>query len=218
VRAPFSGRLGIREVDLGEYLDPGTRVTVLEALGGVFVDFSLPQAELGRIKVGLPVRMALGGDAGAIIQGVVSAVDPAVDGATRSLKLRASVPNRDDRLRPGMFVSVSVILPSTRRVVTLPLTAIVYASYGDSVFVIEPKKPGSPGSDRSPGGKPIKVARQQFVRLGESRGDFVVIAQGVEAGQEVVSAGAFKLRNGSLIVIDNSVQPDVRLNPRPENR
>ncbi|HVJ16469.1 MAG TPA: efflux RND transporter periplasmic adaptor subunit [Polyangiaceae bacterium] len=218
VRAPFSGRLGIREVDLGEYLNAGTRLTILETLGEMFVDFTLPQELLGSVAEGMPVRVSLEGASLPTIDGVVAAVDPAVDDVTRSLKLRATVANPQDRLRPGMFVSVSVVLPKAKPIVAVPATAVVYAPYGDSVFLLEDKKPGSPGMSKTPAGKPVKVARQQFVRLGEARGDFVAISEGLKAGQEVVSAGAFKLRNGSPVVVDNTIKQDAQLNPRPENR
>jgi membrane fusion protein (multidrug efflux system) len=218
VRAPFSGRLGIRAVDLGQYLNAGTTLTVLEATGAVFVDFTLPQKQLESVGEGMPVRVTIEGASVPTAEGVISAVDPTVDNVTRSLKLRASIPNKDNKLRPGMFVNVSVVLPNRDSVVAVPATAVVHASFGDSVFVIEDKKPGSTGMTTSPSGKPVKIARQQFVRLGESRGDFVAIAEGVKAGQELVSAGAFKLRNGSPVVVDNSVKADAELKPRPENR
>ena len=216
VRAPFNGRLGIRAVDVGQYLSAGTTLTTLEDIAAVFIDFTLPQQRLGSIREGMPVRVTVGNAAAP--EGVIAAVDPKIDDTTRSIKLRASIPNKDDKLRPGMFANVTVVMPKRERVVMVPATAIVHASFGDSVFIIEDKKPGSPGMAKSPQGKPVKVARQQFVRLGESRGDFVAIAEGVKAGQEVVSAGAFKLRNGSPVVVDNDVKPDPRLNPRPENR
>ena len=218
VRAPFAGRLGIREVDVGQYLNPGTRLTVLEQIGGLYVDFTLPQEQLGRVKEGLPARVTPDAPANTSIDGVISAVAPSVDQTTRSLKLRATIPSRSDKLRPGMFVDVNVVMPTRSTVVTVPATAVIHAPYGDSLFVIEDKPPGSPGLSKTPDGKPIKLARQQFVRLGEARGDFVAIAQGLKAGSQVVSAGAFKLRNGSPVVIDNSVKPEPKLNPRPENR
>jgi membrane fusion protein (multidrug efflux system) len=217
VRAPFAGRLGIREVNVGQYLSPGTQLAILESTGGVFVDFTLPQEELARVKEGMPVRVRVGGEKKAYT-GVVSTVDPTLDDATRSLKLRASIEDEKDTLRPGMFATVSVVLPSQKPVVTLPSTAIVHASYGDSVFVIEDKPADMPGKAETPDGKPVKVARQQFVRVGQARGDFVEISEGLNAGADVVTAGAFKLKNNAPIVIDNSVKPDPKLDPRPENR
>jgi membrane fusion protein (multidrug efflux system) len=217
VRAPFGGRLGIRAVDVGQYLNPGTPVTVLEDTG-VFVDFTLPQRQLESIGVGMQVRVASDGSSENAVHGAISAVDPTLDSATRHVRVRASLPDRKSDLRPGMFVHVAVVLPDHQRVVAVPATAIVHAPYGDSVFVIEERKPGAPGIARTPKGQPVKTARQQFVRLGESRGDFVAVARGLKAGERVVSAGAFKLRNGSPVVIDNRVKPEPSLNPRPENR
>jgi membrane fusion protein (multidrug efflux system) len=218
VRAPFKGKLGIRTVNMGQYVNPGTPLTTLEEDGAVFVDFTLPQQQLAALKENMPVRITIEGEKDTVLEGLLSAVDPAVDATTRNVKLRASVPNKDDKLRTGMFVNVAVVTPNRGTVVTVPMTAVVHASYGDSVFVIEDKKPGAPGMTRTPDGKPVKVARQQFVRLGERRGDFVAIVDGLKGGEEIVSAGAFKLRNNSPIVIDNSVKPEPKLNPQPENR
>ncbi len=214
VRAPFSGRLGIREINLGQYLNSGTRITVLEAIDTVYVDFTLPQQRLGELKIGLPVRVAIEGTEGAPREGAIAAIDPTVDSTTRTIKVRAAVPNKEETLRPGMFANVSVVLPDQTSFVTIPATALVHASYGDSVFVVEDKK----AEEGSPGDKPAKIARQQFVRVGASRGDFVSIVDGVTAGQEIVSAGAFKLRNGSSIVVNNEVKADPQLSPHPDNR
>lgn len=217
IRAPFRGRLGIRAVNVGQYLTPGTTVTTLDAMGGTFADFTLPQEELASVKVGMPVRVTLEG-AKKPLEGTISAVDPTIDSATRNVKLRAAIPDLAETTRPGMFVNVQVITPEQKAVVSVPATAIVHASFGDSVFVIEDKKPGSPGMDKTPDGKPVKIARQQFVRVGAMRGDFVAISKGVTAGQQVVSAGAFKLRNNSPVVVDNTVQAKPQLEPHPENR
>jgi membrane fusion protein (multidrug efflux system) len=206
VRAPFAGRLGIRNVNLGQYLQPGTPVTVLESLGSVYVDFTLPQQYLGEVKVGTPVRVTMAGPGGTPLSGTVGAVDPTVDAVTRTIKLRASVPNNKDKLRPGMFVNVEVVRGERKKVVTAPLTAVVHASYGDSVFVVE----------NGPDGK-SKAARQQFVRLGGARGDFVAILDGVKSGQELVTAGAFKLRNGAPVAVHNEVKPTPALQPHVDN-
>jgi membrane fusion protein (multidrug efflux system) len=203
VRAPFGGRLGMRTVNLGQYLNPGTAVTMLESLGSVYVDFNLPQQQLPSVKVGEPVRITLAGS-GEQLQGAIGAIDPTVDAISRTIKLRASVPNKQDKLRPGMFVNVAVVQMQRNKVITAPLTAIVHASYGDSVFVVEEKEGH-------------KVARQQFVRLGSARGDFVAIADGVKPGQELVTAGAFKLRNGANITINNDIKPTPSVQPRVEN-
>jgi membrane fusion protein (multidrug efflux system) len=221
IRAPFRGRLGIRAVNVGQYLTPGTTVTTLDAVGGTFVDFSLPQEEVATVSVGLPVRVTMEGAKDALpgkLAGKISAVDPTVDPMTRNVKVRAEIPELPGSPRPGMFVTVEVVKPTQAGVVAVPATAVVHASYGDSVFVIEDRKPGAPGVDRTPDGKPVKVARQQFVRTGAARGDFVAITKGVEAGQQVVTAGAFKLRNNSPVVVDNTVQAKPQLAPHPENR
>ena len=218
IRAPFKGRLGIRAVNVGQYLTPGTTVTTLDAIGGTFVDFSLPQENLASVRVGLPVRVTFEGS-GDTAEGTISAVDPTIDPTTRNVKIRAAIPEEQKaKLRPGMFVNVSVVQLAKDAVVAVPLTAIVHASYGDSVFVIEQKKPGSPGMTQTPDGKPVKIARQQFVRLGQMRGDFVAVTKGVATGQEVVTSGAFKLRNNSPVVVDNTIRPDAGLEPHPENR
>lgn len=201
--APFAGKLGIRAVNVGQYLSPGTTITTLETTDTQFVDFTLPQQHLAEVAIGNPVRIGL---AGATVDGSITAIDPTVDPATRSLKLRAEVPDPEKKLRPGMFAEVSVVLPTKRAVISVPVTAIVHASYGDSVFVVEPGKDGK------------KIARQQFVRTGETRGDFVSIEQGLKPGQEVVVAGAFKLRNNAPITVDNSVKPATSVAPQPENR
>lgn len=217
VRAPFSGRLGIRAVNVGQYLNPGTTLTVLQAVGAVYVDFSLPQQQLDTVSVGMPVKVAIEGSSDPALDGAIAAVDPTIDSTTRMIKLRATVPNASGTLRPGMFATVGVVLPDQGEVVTIPLTAVVHASFGDSVFVVEDKKPDAPGAKTTPAGKPIKNARQQFVRLGQARGDYVAVLDGVTDGQELVTAGAFKLRNNSPIIVDNSVKTQPQLNPKPEN-
>jgi membrane fusion protein (multidrug efflux system) len=232
VRAPFAGRLGIRAVNVGQYLAPGTPITTLDALDASFVDFTLPQEERGAIKVGLPIRVTVPsrsgggrGDAGgrerggeSVVAGEITAIDPTVDPSTRSLQVRARLPPLKIKPSPGMFVSVEVLLPKTAAAVVVPATAIVHAPYGDSVFVVEDKPPGSPGMTTTPAGKTVKVARQQFVRTGVMRGDFIAVTKGVSAGQQVVTAGAFKLRNKSPVVVDNRVKPTPELEPQPEER
>jgi membrane fusion protein (multidrug efflux system) len=199
VRAPFAGRLGIRAVNLGQYLNPGTAVTVLQSVDHGYVDFTLPQQRIADVAVGMPVKVGADGIAAAV-DGTIAAIDPTVDATTRTIKLRATV--KAPELRPGMFVNVTVVLPNAANRVIVPATALVHASYGDSVFVVEDGR----------------TARQQFVRAGETRGDYVAILDGVKAGQEVVTAGAFKLRNGAPVAVHNEVQPAPKLDPRPENR
>ena len=218
IRAPFAGKLGIRLVNLGQYLQPGTPVTVLETIDAVHVDFSLPQQRLGQVKIGQPVRITLEGSGNPPLGGTIAAIDPTVEATTRTIKLRADVSNRTEGLRPGMFVQVAVIMPEKTKSVVVPATAIVHAPYGDSVFVVEDRKPDTPGAPTTPDGKPVKVARQQFVRVADARGDFVALAQGIKASQEVVTAGAFKLRNNATIFVDNTKQLAPQLDPKPENR
>lgn len=209
IRAPFAGKLGIRAVNLGQYLSPGTTVTTLEAEKSIYADFTLPQQELPNLKLHMKVRAFETGAVDKAVEGEISAIDPAVDPSTRNVKVRASLP-ADSNLRTGMFVQVEVVRPERAEVVAVPLTAIVHASYGDSVFVVKDKA--------LPSGKPGKAAEQKFVRLGGTRGDFVAVEQGINAGEEVVSGGGFKLRNGSPIIVNNDVKPKPELNPRPPNR
>lgn len=210
LRAPFGGKLGIRAVNLGQYVTPGTMVTVLETTEAQYVDFTLPQGHLAEVAIGMPVRIRPKSDAQGV-EGSITAIDPTVDPITRSLRLRATANNdtpAGKALRPGMFVELAVVLPKKHAVIAVPVTAVVHASYGDSVFVVEP----------APNGKPGKVARQQFVRTAETRGDFVAIADGLKGAEEVVVAGAFKLRNGAPVTVNNEVKPSPSTAPTPENR
>lgn len=207
VEAPFSGKLGIRTVNVGQYLSPGTPITTLQSGKEEFVDFSVPQQYFDKLRRGLPVKI-VSKESGIDLDGVVAAVDPSVDPVSRSVSLRATTTDPSKKLRPGMFVNVAVKLDSQRDVITLPVTSIVYAPYGDSVFILEddPKTPGG------------KIARQQFVKLGETRGDFVEATKGLQGGETVVSAGAFKLRNGARVSINNKVGLAPKLDPHPANR
>ncbi len=209
VRAPFSGTLGIRLVNLGQYLNPGTALTTLQSVDEEFVDFTLPQQRLAQVQVGTPVRMTIDGDKSAPLEGAITTVEPLVDPTTRSVKLRASPKVDKGRLRPGMFVQVTVVLPQQRRVVVVPVTSVVRASYGDSVFVIEPGTGPQQGKT---------IARQQFVRASETRGDFIAIEDGLKGTETVVASGAFKLRNGAGVTVDNTVAPKASASPRPEER
>ncbi|HEX3696306.1 MAG TPA: efflux RND transporter periplasmic adaptor subunit [Polyangia bacterium] len=218
VRAPFAGKLGIRLVNLGQYLNPGTPITVLESTEAVVVDFTIPQQELAHIPVGAVTRVVLPGtQPPQTLEGKISAAEPNADPTTRAVRMRASVNDKKAQLRPGMFVNVSVVLPEQTKVVSVPATAIARAPFGDSVYVVEPRKDakGAPVNGRD--GKPAKMARQQFVRAGQARGDFVAIMDGVTAGQEVVTQGVFKLRNGAPIVVNNQLKLSPSETPRPEN-
>lgn len=211
IRAPFAGVLGIRQVNLGQYLAAGDPVVPLQALRPIYVDFSVPQQEVGRLRAGTEVRVSAGGPAGAEVArpavGRVSAVDSIVDEATRNVRVQATFDNRDGTLRPGMFVEARVHLGEASEVVPLPASAIHYAPYGDSVFVVEEMA--------GPDGGSYRGARQRFVKLGGARGDQVAVVSGVEPGEEVVSSGVFKLRNGAAVLVNNEVQPGNDPAPRP---
>lgn len=218
IRAPFSGRLGIRRVDVGQYLDGGTELTVLETVDEAYVDFFVPQRHLDALREGMPVRLTLDEGQGDPIAGTLEAIDPAVDASTRSLLLRARVEQSGGRLRPGMFAKVEVIVEDPRDLVMVPATAIAHASYGDSIFVVEGKGADEPGVRMTDDGLTVSVARQQFIELGPARGDFVAILDGVQAGQTIVVDGVFKLRNGSPVVVNNDVDLEASLQPDVENR
>jgi membrane fusion protein, multidrug efflux system len=215
IRAPFTGKLGIREVDLGQYLGPGTTITTLESAQGVYVDFDVPQQQ--DIAIGMKVRVTLEGIADYVGHGEVFAIEPRIDASTRTKKLRARIDDDDVALRPGMFAQVEIVRPETTDVVAVPATAILHATYGDSVFVIEPAPPER-AEQTGPAGQPVLAVRQQFVRLGARRGDFVAIAEGLDAGAEVASEGAFKLRNGAAVFVDNTRALEPSLAPTPANR
>jgi membrane fusion protein (multidrug efflux system) len=216
IRAPFGGRTGIRAVNVGQYLAPGTMITTIESLGGMYVDFTLPQDQLAIVGVGNKVRVVI--NSTDLVEGTIAAIDPTVDAATRNIRIRAHITEHGGKLRSGMYVTVQVVLPQESQVVAVPQTAVVRATYGDSVFIIEDRPAGTPGMAQTPDGKPVKIARQQFVKLGAARGDFVAVLDGVKAGQTVVSEGAFKLRNNAPVTVDNSVRPKPSLDPKPENR
>ncbi len=218
IRAPFSGRLGIRAVDIGQYLSPGTELTALETVDEAYVDFALPQRHLSQVSVGMAVRITLEGEPPLELMGTLEAIDPSLNANTRSLQLRASVDATQDALRPGMFANVEVILGDPKPQVMVPATAISHASYGDSVFVVEGKPEDEPGVRETKDGLTVQLARQQFVKLGPARGDFVAVLDGVTDGQIIVAAGVFKLRNGAPIVVNNDVDLDASLAPSVPNR
>jgi len=210
IRAPFAGRLGIRLVNLGQVLNEGQAIVSLQSLDPIFVDFLLPQQELSKIRRGLPVRVTTDALPGHIIEGEITAINPQVETATRNIRIQATVTNPEEHLRPGMFVRVAVVLPIQNEVLAIPATAVLYAPYSDSVFVVEEKK-------SEEGGQPGKVVRQQVARLGEKRGDFVSVVSGLKEGDTVVSTGVFKLRNGQEVAVDNTLAPEFKLMPRPED-
>ncbi len=207
IRAPFAGVLGIRLIDLGQYLAAGTPVVTLQALDPIYANFSLPEQDVTLLKTGQPVRLSVEAYPGETFAGTITALNAKVDEATHNLQVQATVANADERLVPGMFVRADVVLPEQDRFVTLPGTAIVYNSYGDAVYVLER------GAD-PPGAAPL-IARQRFVQLGETRGDQVAVIKGVRPGEEVVTAGQLKLRNGAPVQVNNAVQPAANPAPTP---
>ncbi|MHB1398235.1 MAG: efflux RND transporter periplasmic adaptor subunit [Trichloromonadaceae bacterium] len=208
VRAPFAGRLGIRQVNLGQILREGDPIVSLQAPDPLYVNFQLTQSDLPLLQVGLPVQVTF--DAAAeVFEARLSAINPEVDMATRNIRIQATLSNPQGLLRPGMFANVVVVLPDQSQVLVIPATAILYAPYSDSVFVVEPKDPAKADAGL--------VLRQQFVRIEAKRGDFVALASGLKAGETVASTGVFKLRNGQDVVVDNTLAPDFKLAPRPEN-
>jgi membrane fusion protein (multidrug efflux system) len=208
MRAPFDGIAGIRVVNVGQMVKAGDQIVPLQSPDPVYVDFALPQQRLTELSNGLEVQMHTDAFPERTFQGTLTAINSAVDMATRNVSLQATVPNPDHLLRPGMFAKVDVVLPSKESVLVIPATAISYAPYGDSVFVIEKKKD-------SKSGKESQMIRQQFIRTGESRGDFVIVTQGLKAGETVVGSGVFKLRNGMPVVINNELAPKPQLSPTP---
>ncbi|MGB5615436.1 MAG: efflux RND transporter periplasmic adaptor subunit [Desulfobacterales bacterium] len=209
IRAPFDGRLGIRLVNVGQVLKEGDAIVSLQLIDPIFVNFSLPQQQLAQVKTGLIVQVTTDALPGQVVDGKITAINPQVDTATRNIQMQATVANPEERLRPGMFVNVAVVLPARKDVLAIPATAVLYAPYSDSVFVVEEKKDEKNGQSG-------QVVRQKFVRLGEKKGDYVAIVSGLEEGDTVVSTGVFKLRNGQSVVINDTVTPEFKLNPEPE--
>jgi membrane fusion protein, multidrug efflux system len=209
IRAPFSGILGIRQVNLGQYLSAGQAIVSLQALTPIYVNFGVPQQTLSQVVIGHAVRVAKEDLPNSAFSGRVTAVDSVVNEATRNIQIQATLSNPEGKLRPGMFVQVEVPLGAARSVIALPASAINYAPYGDSVFVITDLK--------DPGGKTYRGVQQQFVKVEGSHGDQVAIVSGVNPGDEVVTSGVFKLRNGAAVQVNNKVQPGNNPAPKPED-
>ena len=208
IRAPFDGMLGIRQVNVGQMINSGQQVVQLTALDRVYVDFALPQQNLPQLAAGYEARVHADSLPGREFKGKVTAINSMVDNVTRNISLQATFDNPDHELHPGMFVKVEVILPNKSKTLVIPGSAVSYAPYGNSVFVIDNKKDPKTG-------KESQSLRQAFVRIGEARGDFVAVTEGLKAGDVVVSTGVFKLRNGMPVVINNDLAPKPQLNPKP---
>jgi membrane fusion protein, multidrug efflux system len=210
IRAPFSGILGIRQVSLGQYLAGGAAVVTLQSVNPIYVNFGVPQQSAGQIPMGRAVRVRTDAAAGIEWAGRVTAIDSIVDEATRNIQVQATLANPNGTLRPGMFVQTEVVLGPSQTVMALPASAISYAPYGDSVFVVSALK----GED----GASYRGVSQQFVKLGAARGDQVAVLSGIRSGDEVVTSGVFKLRNGAAVLVNNTVQPGNDPAPQPEDK
>jgi membrane fusion protein (multidrug efflux system) len=209
VRAPFAGRVGIRSVNVGQYVGRGQALMPLQQLDPIYVNFSVPQRELPFIALGHAIAVNIDAFPGVEFDGRLTAINAEVDAATRNISAQATLSNPLEQLRPGMFAQVEVTLPQSERVVVVPSTAVSYASYGNSVFVVETMK--------NEDGSEYLGVRQQPVRLGVTRGDLIVIAEGLAGGEQVASSGLFKLRNGMNVQVNNTVQPSSSANPKPKN-
>lgn len=210
VRAPFGGRLGLRQVNLGQILAVGDPVVALQTLDPVYVDFSITQKKLSQLQTGMKVRIITDASPDEVFPGEISAINLEVDPVTRNVQVRALADNADERLRVGMFVNVELLLPDSQQVLPVPATAVLYAPFGNSVFVIDEQQNENTGETE-------KVLRQQFVALGQARGDFIDVTNGLKAGETIVTSGVFKLRSGMKVVIDNTLAPQFSINPSPRD-
>lgn len=211
LRAPFDGRLGISNVNPGQYLNVGDKVTSLQTMDPIYIDFYLPQQDVAHLKPGQPVSVQSDAFPGKTFTGKITTIEPAIDISTRNIEVEATLENPDYELTPGMFASVSVTVGTPENFLTLPQSAITFNPYGDIVFIVKEK-----GKDEN--GKPILVVNQAFVTTGNTRGDQIQILKGVKAGDEVVSSGQLKLQNESHIIVNNTIQPSNDPAPDLPNR
>lgn len=212
IRAPFSGKLGITTVNPGQFLNPGDKIVTLQTIDPIYIDFYLPQKQIAALAVGMVVTLSSDAYAGQTFSGKVTSINPKIDVVTRNVQVQATIANAKRRLLPGMFARVGVASGEKRRYLTLPQTAITYNPYGSTVFVVKP------GEQKDAKGGGELVVEQVFVTTGETRGDQVAILKGLQEGQEVVSSGQLKLKNGTAVAIDNTVQPANSANPVPQER
>jgi membrane fusion protein (multidrug efflux system) len=210
IRAPFSGDLGIRQINAGQYLKSGDPIVQLESLDPIYANFSLPQQNLGSLRVGQPVLLHADGLPGNVFKGSITAINSMVDTSTRNIQIQATFPNPEHILRSGMFAGIQVQLPESERIIMVPATSVQYAPYGDSVFVIETMK--------DPQGKEYTGVREQTVTLGKTKGDQIAVLKGLKPGDEIATSGIFKLRQGGAVKISNdSVQPGNNPAPKPKD-
>ncbi len=209
IRAPFAGILGIRRANLGQYLKSGDPIVQLQSLDPIYVNFDVPQQDLVRVRTGGAVHVTAEGHPSIELTGRITAIDSVVDESTRNVRVQATLDNPRGRLRPGMFVTARALLDAREQVIALPASAISYAPYGDSVFIVEDLK--------GPNGQAYRGVRQQFVKTGSARGDQIAVLSGIAPGTEVVTSGVFKLRNGAAVTVNNNTQPTNDPAPRPED-
>jgi membrane fusion protein (multidrug efflux system) len=209
IRAPFDGVVGIRQVNLGQYLKEGDAIVALQAFDPIYVNFSLPQQDLSKLQLGLKVQLKLDAFGDQVFSGKITAINSIVDQGTRNVQVQATLPNSDYKLRPGMYTKVSVVMNESKTIVAIPATAIHYAPYGNSIFIVSDMK------DQQ--GRAYKGVREQFVKVGESRGDLIAVDSGLKAGEEIVTSGVFRLRNAAPIIVNNDIKPGSELTPTPSN-
>jgi membrane fusion protein, multidrug efflux system len=209
LRAPFDGVVGIRQVNLGQYLNTGDSVVTLQSFDPIYVNFSLPQQDLSKLTEGQSVELNLDAYGDKVFSGKITAINSLVDQNSRNIQLQATLPNAETQLRPGMYARVKVLLPETQEVIAVPSSAIHYAPYGDSVFLVTEMK--------SEDGKTYKGVKEQFVKLGQTKGDLTAIVSGVKPGDELVTSGVFRLKSGAPIIVNNQAKPGSELSPTPSD-
>jgi membrane fusion protein, multidrug efflux system len=209
LRAAFDGVTGIRQVNLGQYLKEGDPVVTLQSFDPIYVNFSLPQQDLSKLVVGQPVTLQVDAYGDRTFNGTITAINSLVDQTTRNIQVQATLANAGLKLRPGMFAKVSVLMSEAQKVVAIPATAIHYAPYGDSIFVISQMK------DQE--GKEYKGVKEQFIKLGRSRGDMIAVVSGLKPGEEVVTSGVFRLKSGARVIVNNQIKPPSELAPNPSD-
>src|SRR5690606_19709191 len=223
IRAPFDGVLGIRRVDLGQYVAPGEPIVSLQSLDPIYLDFTLPEQELGNVREGQAVRARVDSLGGREFEGTVTAIEPAVDPNTRNFKVQATLENPEHLLRPGSFARVEFEVGQEQEVVVIPQTAVAFNPYGNVVYVVMPAEgegaaEGANAGDAQDGEATSLIARQRFVTTGRTRGDMIAVTRGLEPGETVVNGGLLRLRNDAAVVVNNEVQPTADESPTPPNR
>lgn len=216
IRAPFAGRIGITTVNPGQYLNPGDKIVTLQTVDPIYVDFFVPQKQIAGLTLGQTLALSNDAYAGIAFPGKISAINPRVDPATRNVQVEATIGNPKRQLLPGMFANVSVDIGAKQRYLTLPQTAITYNPYGSTVFVLKPGEGKDAKKDEK--GNPQLLAQQVFVTTGPTRGDQVAVLKGLSEGQLVVTSGQLKLKSGTPVVVDNTVQPANDPNPAPQEQ